>query len=71
MNFTVCPFCGVVSDRPHDTQEACILALQSEIRQTRQALSQAAPPAAPASPEKAGREPTDDNSSRPEKTVLK
>lgn len=40
MKFTVCPFCGVVSESPHDTQEACIRALQHEIERTRQILTQ-------------------------------
>jgi hypothetical protein len=26
-----CPFCGTGTDLPHDTQEACIAALHSEI----------------------------------------
>jgi hypothetical protein len=36
--FTVCPFCGVVSESAHDSQQACIQALQSEIERTRQVL---------------------------------
>jgi len=40
MKFTVCPFCGVVSESPHDSQEACIQALQSEIDRTRRVLIQ-------------------------------
>lgn len=39
MTFTVCPFCGVVSETPHDSQQACIEALQSEIERTRQVLT--------------------------------
>ena len=42
MKFTVCPFCGVVGESAHDSQEACIRALQSEIDQTRQVLTQVA-----------------------------
>ena len=42
MKFTVCPFCGVVSESAHDSQEACIRALQSEIERTRQILTQVA-----------------------------
>jgi hypothetical protein len=38
MNTIVCPFCGVVTDVRHDTQEACIDALQSEIDLTRRLL---------------------------------
>jgi hypothetical protein len=40
MRSTVCPFCGVVSDSPHDSQKACIEALQSEIQTTRRVLTQ-------------------------------
>ena len=47
MKFTVCPFCGVVSENVHDSQEACIRALQSEIDQTRQVLVQFGEPVAP------------------------
>ena len=39
MKFTVCPFCGVVSETAHDSQQACIEALQSEIERTRQVLT--------------------------------
>lgn len=44
MKFTVCPFCGLVSEIPHDTQEACIQALQSEIKHMRQALAKTTGP---------------------------
>ena len=30
-----CPFCGVASDVPHETQEGCIEALQAEIARVR------------------------------------
>jgi hypothetical protein len=30
-----CPFCGTGTDLPHDTQEACIAALHSEISHIR------------------------------------
>jgi len=30
-----CPFCGIVTDVPHDTQEGCIEALQAEIARMR------------------------------------
>ena len=30
-----CPFCGVATDSPHDTQEGCIEALQAEIARVR------------------------------------
>ncbi|HVH57882.1 MAG TPA: hypothetical protein VM791_16575 [Vicinamibacterales bacterium] len=38
MKAVICPFCGVVSDGPHESQQACIAALQSEIDQTRRVL---------------------------------
>lgn len=34
----VCPFCGMPGEIPHETQEACIAALQAEIVRTRQVL---------------------------------
>ena len=34
-----CPFCGVTTDVPHETQEACIEALQAEIARVRSVLS--------------------------------
>lgn len=40
MRFTVCPFCGVASETAHDSQEACIRALQDEIQRTREILTQ-------------------------------
>ena len=30
-----CPFCGVVTDAPHETQEGCIQALHVEITRMR------------------------------------
>ena len=33
-----CPFCGVVTDIPHETQEGCIHALQAEIARMRALL---------------------------------
>ena len=38
MKPVVCPFCGVVTDVRHDTQQACIDALQTEIELTRRLL---------------------------------
>jgi hypothetical protein len=35
---TSCPFCGVGSKLPHETQEACIAALQAEIARMRQVV---------------------------------
>ena len=34
-----CPFCGVASPAPHETQEQCIEALQAEIARVRDVLS--------------------------------
>lgn len=41
---TSCPFCGVVTDAPHNTQEGCIEALHEEISRMRQLLEQVRPP---------------------------
>ena len=38
MKASVCPFCDVVSDVPHHTQQGCIDALQKEIARIRQVL---------------------------------
>lgn len=35
----VCPFCGIATDVPHETQEGCIAALHGEIARMRQVLS--------------------------------
>ncbi len=35
MTPTSCPFCGVGTDLPHETQEACIAALHVEISRMR------------------------------------
>ncbi len=48
MKAALCPFCGVVSDAPHETQQACIEALQSEIARTRQVLRNVTEPLPPA-----------------------
>jgi hypothetical protein len=39
MLVTYCPFCGVGTDLPHETQEACITALHGEIARVRQVVS--------------------------------
>jgi hypothetical protein len=44
MTALLCPFCGVVSDVPHQTQQACIDALHSEIARTRQILAHVTEP---------------------------
>lgn len=40
---TNCPFCGVVTTVPHNTQERCIEALHDEILRLRQILEQVRP----------------------------
>ena len=46
----ICPFCGVVSEAPHETQQACIDALQAEIDRTRRILDRITEPLPAASP---------------------
>ena len=38
-----CPFCGVISGVPHETQEGCIAALHAEIEQMRGLLAHLRP----------------------------
>jgi hypothetical protein len=38
MIVTSCPFCGVGTDLPHETQEACIAALHAEVVRMRQVV---------------------------------
>jgi hypothetical protein len=40
-----CPFCGTGTDLPHETQEACIAALHSEISRIRQVVDRLNGPA--------------------------
>lgn len=47
MKAVTCPFCGVVSDVPHETQETCIEALQAEIARTRNVLQTMTEPLRP------------------------
>ena len=35
---SVCPFCGVVTESPHETQQGCLDALQAEITRLRSVL---------------------------------
>ena len=35
-----CPFCGIPTPTPHETQEGCIEALQAEIARVRAVLDQ-------------------------------
>ena len=41
-----CPFCGVEADAPHETQKACIQALNVEIVRMRAILEHLRPPSA-------------------------
>jgi len=36
MRVTACPFCGVATTVPHETQQRCIAALQSEIARVKE-----------------------------------
>lgn len=38
MKAILCPFCGMATDVPHESQEGCIAALHAEIARTRQIL---------------------------------
>ena len=49
----VCPFCGVTTDVPHETQEGCIEALHVEIARMRELLEYVKVPGA--------ERPSDDN----------
>jgi hypothetical protein len=46
---TVCPFCGLASEVPHETQAVCIEALQAEVSRMREIVgkSRDEEPAAP------------------------
>lgn len=52
-----CPFCGIATDVPHETQEGCIEALQAEIARVRGILQHVKIPSAEAYPNE-DREPT-------------
>jgi hypothetical protein len=45
MMMASCPFCGAGTDLPHETQEACIAALQVEIARMRQVVDRLHTPA--------------------------
>lgn len=47
---SACPFCGVVTDVPHETQEGCIEALHVEIARMRTILGHLRPLATLAAP---------------------
>jgi hypothetical protein len=40
---TGCPFCGASTGLPHESQEACIAALQEEIARTREIVARVIP----------------------------
>lgn len=44
MKAVLCPFCGMASDVPHESQEVCIAALHAEIQRTRQILESVTEP---------------------------
>ena len=44
-----CPFCGVATDVPHETQEGCIAALHVEIGRVRGILATLTPTGGPRS----------------------
>jgi hypothetical protein len=44
MNAVNCPFCGVVTDVPHNSQAGCIEALTHEISRIRRLLELVRPP---------------------------
>jgi hypothetical protein len=46
---TSCPFCGASTNLPHESQEACIAALQEEIARTRKIVERVRPVAEPVS----------------------
>ena len=50
MNAATCPFCGLVTDTPHETQQGCIDALKDEIARVRGILDVSKPAGAPLLP---------------------
>ncbi len=47
MSMSICPFCGVTTETPHETQEGCIEALNVEIAKMRAVLEQVRSAAVP------------------------
>ena len=43
MHASSCPFCGVVTPVPHETQAGCIAALHEEIARVKRLLQQSQP----------------------------
>jgi hypothetical protein len=62
-----CPFCGVVTESPHETQEGCIEALHAEIARIRDVLSHVQSAEVP-SPAPVDEEPEDEKGSDPGQT---
>jgi hypothetical protein len=50
MNATICPFCGLVTDARHETQQTCIEALHAAIARVHAILEVARPACAPLAP---------------------
>jgi hypothetical protein len=46
----VCPFCGVVTESPHENQAGCLAALAEEIARLRSVLEHSAPATVPSHP---------------------
>ena len=51
MKGNACPFCGILTDVPHETQQSCIVALHSEIARLRDLLESVKPVPFTAAPE--------------------
>lgn len=47
---SVCPFCGVLTETPHENQQICLEALAEEIARLRSVLEHSASAAVPAPP---------------------
>lgn len=44
---SVCPFCGIMTETPHENQLGCLAALAEEIARLRSVLEHSAPAAVP------------------------
>jgi len=55
-----CPFCGVATEMPHETQEACIDALHAEITRMRGVLQQVKSATVPGPPDEPELDDNDD-----------
>ena len=47
----VCPFCGLVVEAPHESQQVCLAALTAEIARLRSVLEQSEPVTVPEPPD--------------------